>query len=91
MLVMDLAYQIKDHIKRNNGACSVFPAPFAVFLYENDRNYVEPDISVACDPGKITEKGCVGWHNRRIDDKSRVSRESNADRSKINAALYRLY
>lgn len=60
MLVMDLSYQIKDYIKRNNGECDVFPAPFAVFLNENDKNYVEPDISVICDKDKITEKGCQG-------------------------------
>lgn len=59
-LVMDLSYQIKDYIKRNNGECNVFPAPFAVFLNENDRNYVEPDISVICDKNKITDKGCNG-------------------------------
>lgn len=59
-LVMDLSYQIKDYIKRNNGECNVFPAPFAVFLNDNDRNYVEPDISVICDKNKITDKGCNG-------------------------------
>ncbi len=60
MLVMDLSYQIKDYIERNKGECEVFPAPFAVFLNENDRNYVEPDISVICDKKKITERGCNG-------------------------------
>ena len=55
-LVMDLSYQIKDYINRNHGECSVFPAPFAVFLNENDKNYVEPDISVICDKNKITDK-----------------------------------
>ena len=60
MLVMDLSYQIKDYIKRNSGECNVFPAPFAVFLNENDKNYVEPDISVVCDKDKITDKGCNG-------------------------------
>lgn len=59
-LVMDLSYQIKDYIKRNNGECNVFPAPFAVFLDENDKNYVEPDISVICDKNKIMDKGCNG-------------------------------
>ena len=59
-LVMDLSYQIKDYINRNHGECSVFPAPFAVFLNENDKNYVEPDISVICDKNKITDKGCNG-------------------------------
>lgn len=59
-LVSDLHYQIKDYIKRNNGECEVFPAPFAVFLNENNENYVEPDISVICDKNKITDKGCKG-------------------------------
>lgn len=59
-LVMDVSYQIKDYITHNNGECNVFPAPFAVFLNENDRTYVEPDISVICDKNKITDKGCNG-------------------------------
>lgn len=48
-LVMELSYQIKDYIKRNDGGCRVFPAPFAVSLNKDDKNYVEPDISVICD------------------------------------------
>lgn len=60
-LLMNLTYQISDYIKRNNGECEVFPAPFAVFINNDDiRNYVEPDISVICDKNKITEKGCNG-------------------------------
>lgn len=59
-LVSDLHYQIKDYIRKNNGECEVFPAPFAVFLNEDDKNYVEPDISVICDKNKITDKGCNG-------------------------------
>ncbi|MCM1124545.1 MAG: Uma2 family endonuclease [Eubacterium sp.] len=59
-LVMDLSYQIKDFIRHNNGECSVFPAPFAVFLNENGNNYVEPDISVICDLSKLDDKGCHG-------------------------------
>ena len=59
-LVSDLHYQIKDFIKRNNGKCEVFSAPFAVFLNRNDKNYVEPDISVICNKDKVTDKGCDG-------------------------------
>lgn len=40
--------------------CKVFPAPFAVFLNEDDLNYVEPDISVICDKDKLDERGCNG-------------------------------
>ena len=35
-------------------------APFAVFLNEDDINYVEPDISVICDLSKLDDKGCHG-------------------------------
>ncbi len=75
MLVMDLSYQIKDYIERNNGECDVLPAPFAVFLNENDKNYVEPDISVICDKDKITEKGCQGAPDWIIEIVSASSRK----------------
>lgn len=51
---------IYNHIKKNNGSCEVFPAPFAVFLNKDDTNYVEPDISVICDNDKLDDKGCNG-------------------------------
>jgi len=52
--------EINLYIRKNNGSCEVFPAPFAVYLNEEGKNYVEPDISVICDPNKITDKGCNG-------------------------------
>ena len=59
-LVMNLSAEIRDYIKKNHGSCEVFPAPFAVFLNEDDTNYVEPDISVICDRVKLTDNGCAG-------------------------------
>ena len=52
--------EIYNYIKENKGDCEVLAAPFAVFLNEDDINYVEPDISVICDPSKLDEKGCHG-------------------------------
>ncbi len=52
--------EIYNYIKKNQGQCEIFAAPFAVFLNEDDTTYVEPDISVICDPHKITDKGCQG-------------------------------
>lgn len=57
---MKLSGKISSFIGENEGKCEVFAAPFAVFLGKDDRNYVEPDISIICDPEKITEKGCNG-------------------------------
>lgn len=51
---------IADYIDAKGGSCEVDIAPFAVFLNENDKNYVEPDISVICDRNKLNDKGCVG-------------------------------
>lgn len=44
--------------------CEVFIAPFGVRLFpkedNSDKNVVEPDIVVVCDPSKIDERGCNG-------------------------------
>ena len=52
--------EIRNYIKRNNGKCEVYLAPFAVFLNADDKTYVEPDISVICDSDKVDDKGCNG-------------------------------
>lgn len=59
-LVMELAGTIRDYIKHNHGNCQVYPAPFAVNLDAEDKNWVEPDVSVICDPDKLTDRGCCG-------------------------------
>ena len=56
----DLYAVIHEHIRSRKGDCEVYPAPFAVRLFEDDKTVVEPDISVICDPGKLTERGCDG-------------------------------
>ena len=57
---MFLSYSITDYIKQKHGSCKVYAAPFAVFLNKDDINYVEPDISVICNPSKLDDKGCHG-------------------------------
>lgn len=66
-LVMNLSAEIRNYIKNSQGSCEVFPAPFAVFLNADDRNYVEPDISVICDKNKLNDKGCNGAPNWIIE------------------------
>ena len=51
---------IYNYIKEHKGKCEVYSAPFAVFINKDDFNYVEPDISVVCDPNKLNDKGCNG-------------------------------
>lgn len=51
---------INNYIKSKGGSCRVYPAPFAVKLWEDRTTIVEPDISVICDRNKLTDRGCTG-------------------------------
>lgn len=70
----ELFIAISNYIKSNNGSCESYIAPFAVFLNADNRNYVEPDISVICDRNKLTDKGCNGAPDWIIEIVSQGSR-----------------
>ena len=55
-----LYFKIRLYIMKKGGPCRVILSPFAVYIKDDDHNYVEPDISVICDPDKLDEKGCHG-------------------------------
>lgn len=74
-IVSGLHYRIRDYIEREHGSCEVFPAPFAVFLSENGKTYVEPDISVICDSSKLDERGCHGAPDWVLEIVSPASRK----------------
>ena len=61
----ELTRQIGNYL--DGKKCRVYPAPFAVRLFEKDGDrpedvdtLVEPDLSVVCDPGKLDDMGCKG-------------------------------
>lgn len=55
-----LLVRINRYISDREGKCQVYPAPFAVYIADDQHNYVEPDISVICDLEKLDKKGCHG-------------------------------
>lgn len=59
-LSLNISRRIANYIDIKGGPCEVIPAPFAVNLNADDKTYVEPDISVVCDPDKLTEHECKG-------------------------------
>lgn len=85
--------EIYNHIKQNKGKCEVYAAPFAVFLTKETTDYVEPDISVICDPDKLDEKGCHGAPDWTIEIVSQSSRPMDYYRKlvKYSAAGVREY
>lgn len=55
-----LHIRIGTYILSKGGFCKVYPAPFAVKLFDDRDDTVEPDLSVICDSGKLTDRGCSG-------------------------------
>lgn len=84
---------IANYIDSNHGECQVLAAPFAVFLNNDDINYVEPDISVICDASKLDEKGCHGAPDWVIEiaSQSSKSRDYMTKLFKYRAAGVREY
>ena len=63
----DISKKISDIIRKGQGACKVFHAPFDLRLPvdgETDNakicNVVQPDVCVVCDSSKLDEGGCIG-------------------------------
>ena len=60
----EISYQISrllgNYIESNGGKCRVYPPRFAVNLDADDKDWVEPDISLICDPNKLIDRGCSG-------------------------------
>ena len=59
-IVAELTTIFRNYIRSHKGSCRAFPSPIAVYLNQDDYNYVEPDISIICDPKKLNDKGCLG-------------------------------
>ena len=63
-IYQEISYQISrllgNYIESNGGKCRVYPPRFAVNLDADDKDWVEPDISLICDPNKLIDRGCSG-------------------------------
>ena len=63
---MELSARILEYIRSHKGKCEVYAAPFAVYLDDTTGTYVEPDISVICDPDKLDDQ-IVSPASKRTD------------------------
>ena len=60
-ILSELHAAIHSYLKSKKGTYRIYSAPFAVKPFENDdKTIVEPDISVICNPNKLTDQGCTG-------------------------------
>ena len=62
LVVSLIAQAVRDHIRDNNGSCTVFTENVALYCNdlsdsENGDNYFLPDVMAVCDPASIDEEG----------------------------------
>ena len=57
---MELSTTINNYIKKRQGSCRVFCAPFDVKLNNSPLTIVQPDLMVICIPYKLDGKRCNG-------------------------------
>lgn len=74
-MLLFLSRKIADDIEAHHETCEVDIAPFAVFLNQDEKTYVEPDLSVIYDKEKLMEKGCNGAPDWIIEIVSLSSRQ----------------
>ena len=58
---------VASYIRSHGGECEVYIPPYGVYLNGDDSVYVEPDLTVICDPSRSEEKGCVGAPDWRVE------------------------
>lgn len=59
-ILLELSSALNTYVKKKNGSCKVFPAPFDVKLNDNPLTIVQPDIMIVCDQNKLDGKRCNG-------------------------------
>ena len=59
-ILLELSSTLNTFVKKKNGSCKVFPAPFDVKLNDNPLTIVQPDIMIVCDQNKLDGKRCNG-------------------------------
>ena len=69
----ELEYELVSHIKKNGGRCKLY-ANLDIYLDNDDKTRVEPDMYVVCDRSKIREDACYGAPDLIIEIVSRSTR-----------------
>lgn len=83
-LLTDLITIFYTYIKKKNGDCEVFPAPFDVILSKKPLTIVQPDIMIVCDKNKLDEQRCNGAPDFIIE----IVSPSNSSDDYIKKAYY---
>lgn len=59
-IISAVHFTLQSYIVAHNGECIVLESPIGVQFEHNDKDYLEPDLVVLCDKGKIRTNGIIG-------------------------------
>ena len=74
-LLGNLYYILRSYIEEHDGSCNVYVAPVSVWLNQDNKTYLEPDVIVVCDPDKLQEDGCNGAPDLIIEIASKSTQQ----------------
>ncbi len=52
-------YKVRSYIEQHQGSEDLISSPFGLF-FDDERNYLEPDLAIVCNPKIIKKKGVLG-------------------------------
>lgn len=73
----ELTYALMDYVKKKNGKCQVFTAPFDVQLDCDDKTMVQPDVLVICKRSGYTKERGIGAPDLCIEILSPTTRKKD--------------
>lgn len=59
-ILTELLVSLRSYLRKKDGECQVFPAPFDVKLSNKPLTIVQPDLMIICDKNKLDGKRCNG-------------------------------
>lgn len=84
-IALKLSRALDELAEKTGCPCEVYPAPCAVNVKGDGSSWVEPDVSVVCDPSKLSDRGCEGAPDLVVEV---VSPSSRGRDYLTKAALY---
>lgn len=59
-ILTELLVAVRSYLRKKDGGCQVFPAPFDVMISDSPLTIVQPDLMIVCDKNKLDGKRCNG-------------------------------
>lgn len=78
-IIVNITTIFKNYLKKNKKGCNVYGDGIDIYLDEDNKNYVIPDVTIICDKSKIRKNGYYGIPNLIVEvlSPSTIKRDEN--------------